>query len=72
MEEADPVPPTGAEPVGATSKPTKSLRQTAISRAAKSDADCSNLEELIEAWPELSDGVRGAILVMVRAARQGN
>ena len=46
---------------------TKGLRKSDSCRAAKSGADRSNLEELIEAWPELSDAVRGAILVMVRA-----
>jgi hypothetical protein len=36
--------------------------------AAKSDALDPTLQELIDAWPELPEEVRCAVLVMVRAA----
>ena len=68
MMQGNPVPPTGAEPVGATSQTATPLRQTALSRAAKSDAFDPALHELIDAWPEVPEAVRRAVLVIVRAA----
>jgi hypothetical protein len=44
------------------------LRRFAFSRAAKSDALDPTLQELIEAWPELPEEIRGAIGVMMRSA----
>jgi hypothetical protein len=55
-------PRVGAEPVSATSKATKEIRQAQSRRAAESDAVDPTLQELIEAWPELPQQVCGAIL----------
>jgi hypothetical protein len=68
MVQDDPVPPTGVEPQDVSIRLTRTLRQSSQERAAKSDALDPNLQELIGAWPDLSQAVRGAILVMVRAA----
>jgi hypothetical protein len=60
--------PTGIEPIDVTSNYTKALRRFDFSRAAESDADDANLQELIDAWPKLPEAIRGAIRVMVRSA----
>jgi len=60
--------PTGIEPIDPTSKCSKALRRFDFSRAAKSDADDANLQQLVNAWPELPETIQGAILVMVRSA----
>jgi hypothetical protein len=62
----------GFESSAVTLASTSTLRQSHRSRAAKSGAVNPTLQELIDAWPELTDAVRGAILVIVRAARVGN
>jgi hypothetical protein len=59
--------PTGTEPINVTSKYTKALRRFNYSRVAKSDALDPTLQELIDAWPNLPEAIRGAILVMVCA-----
>jgi hypothetical protein len=58
----------GAEPNDASLECTKSLRQFHSRGAAKSDAVDPTLQELIDTWADLPEAVRGAVLVMVRAA----
>jgi hypothetical protein len=62
------LPLIGVEPVGVTSQAATPLRQTTLSRAAKSDAFDPTLRELIDAWPEVPEAVRRAVLVFVRTA----
>jgi len=58
----------GFEPSAASLHGPNRLRQSRRVRAAKSDAVDSILQELIDAWPDLQEEVRLAVLVMVRAA----
>jgi hypothetical protein len=60
--------PAGLERISAKAYFTKDLRKSDYGGAAKSDAVDPTLQELIDAWPDLQEEVRRAILVIVRAA----
>jgi hypothetical protein len=60
--------PAGLERISASAYFTKGLRKSNTGGAAKSDAVAPTLQELMDAWPQLPEQVRGAVLVMVRAA----
>jgi hypothetical protein len=62
------MPLIGAELADASIEASKTLGQINFDGAAKSDALDRTLEELIDAWPDLQEEVRLAVLVMVRAA----
>jgi hypothetical protein len=62
------LPLVGAEPLATSLHSPSTLRQSHFAGAAKSDAVDPTLQELIDAWPKLPEAVRGAVLVMVRAA----
>jgi hypothetical protein len=62
------LPLVGAEPISASLEAPIMLRHSQLKSAAKSDAIDVSLQELVDSWPELPEAVRGAILVMVRAA----
>lgn len=64
----DKIRPEGLERISTTTYSIKGLCKSRGTGAAKSDAVDATLQELIEAWSELPEAVRGAILVMVRAA----
>ena len=60
--------PQGLERFDASPQSDTSLRESTKSGAAKSDALDATLQELIDCWAELPEQIRGAVLVMVRAA----
>jgi hypothetical protein len=57
--------PTGSEPIGATCKPAKVLRESAQGSGAESGAVFDpDLARLVDIWPKLPDHVRRAILTL--------
>ncbi len=70
---------TGLEPVTVTARKNSKLQNQAVSGGAESGADSadlaqidSDLQHIIDAWPDLPEPIKAGVLAMVKAANGEN